>query len=300
MEAILQAMKNDAVDFTDASVGEGGRAGDTSPVTSRAIQLITMWFLIIFFAAGVTWLGFQVATHDYYRPGDEIGYNMGLIGSVMMLTLLSYPLRKHFAFMRRLGQMQYWFSMHMMLGIFGPLLVLFHSTFRIHSVNAGVALTCMLVVAGSGFIGRYAYRHIHRGLYGSKLTLHEIREELLGAKDEADSKLKNYPSVIFVLHRFQKYALQPGIPFAGKVWRFFSLPIRRQIANFRCRMIVSGHSREGREVCNLVLDYLYGVERAAQFKVFERIFALWHVTHIPLVYMLVATAIWHVIAVHMY
>jgi hypothetical protein len=48
------------------------------------------------------------------------------------------------------------------------------------------------------------------------------------------------------------------------------------------------------------MDYLYGVERAAQFKVFERIFALWHVIHIPLVYMLVATAIWHVVAVHMY
>lgn len=259
-----------------------------------------MWLLIISFVAGLTWLGFQVATHDYFKPGDDLGYNMGLIGGLMMLTLLMYPLRKHFAFMRRLGEMKYWFSMHMMFGIFGPLLVLFHSTFQIHSVNAAVALTSMLVVAGSGFIGRYAYRHIHRGLYGSKLTLHEIREELLGAKDEADSKLKNYPAVVVVLHRFQKYALHPGMPFTGKVLRFFALPIRRQIANFRCRMLVPDHSREGREVRNLVLDYLYGIERAAQFKVFERIFALWHVIHIPLVYMLVATAIWHVVAVHMY
>ena len=35
-------------------------------------------------------------------------------------------------------------------------------------------------------------------------------------------------------------------------------------------------------------------------KIFERIFSLWHVVHIPLVYLLVGTAIWHVIAVHMY
>lgn len=300
MEAALLALKNDEFDLTGVRVSADDRIRISFPVTLKTIQLFSMWLLIIAFVAGVTWLGFQVATHQFYEPGDDIGYNMGLAGGLMMLTLLIYPLRKHFAFMRRLGQMKYWFSMHMMFGIFGPLLVLFHSTFQIHSVNAAVALTSMLVVAGSGFIGRYAYRHIHRGLYGSKLTLREIREELLGAKDAADSKLRNYPAVIFVLHRFQKYALKPRMSLSGKVLRFFSLPIRRQIANFRCRMIVPGHSREGREVRNLVLDYLYGVERAAQFGVFERIFALWHVIHIPLVYMLVATAIWHVVAVHMY
>lgn len=298
MEAALVALRSDALDF--ASVGGGGPVSDSSLGTVKSIQSLLMGLFIIVFVGGVAWLGFQVATHDYYEPGDDVGYNMGLVGGLMMLTLLSYPLRKHFAFMRRLGQMKYWFSMHMMLGIFGPLLVVFHSAFEIHSVNAAVALTSMLVVAGSGFIGRYAYRHIHRGLYGSKMTLHEIREELLGRKDEADSKLRNYPAVIFILHHFQHYALRKGIPFTAKVWRFFSLPLRRQVANFRCRMIVPGYTREDRELRGLVLDYLYGVERAAQFRVFERIFALWHVIHIPLVFMLVATAIWHVVAVHMY
>jgi len=272
----------------------------TFALTRKSIQSVLMWTLTIAFTAGVAWLAWNVAHGDFYKPGDNLGYNMGLVGGLMMLTLLSYPLRKHFAFMRRLGQMKYWFSMHMMFGIFGPLLVLFHSTFRINSVNAGVALACMVIVAGSGFIGRYAYRHIHRGLYGSRLSLREIREELLGAKGEADSKLKHYPKVVFILHNFQAYALKPGMSFPAKTWRFFTLPVRRQMANYRCRRIVRGTSREGREVRTLLLDYLYGVERAAQFTVFERIFALWHVIHIPLVYMLVATAIWHVFAVHMY
>lgn len=278
----------------------GAHENDSSPVTAKGIQSFLMWVIGILFFAGVAWLGFQVVNHPFYEPGDDIGYNMGLAGGLMMLVLLSYPLRKHFAFMRRLGEMKYWFSMHMMFGIFGPLLVLFHSTFVIHSVNAAVALASMLVVAGSGFIGRYAYRHIHRGLYGSKMSLHEIREELLGRKDEADSKLKNYPAVIFILHGFQSYAARTEMSFVGKALRFFSLPFRRQIANFRCLMIVPRFSREDREVRALVLDYLYGIERAAQFQVFERIFALWHVIHIPLVFMLAATAIWHVVAVHMY
>jgi hypothetical protein len=33
---------------------------------------------------------------------------------------------------------------------------------------------------------------------------------------------------------------------------------------------------------------------------YERLFALWHVLHVPLVYMLVAAAIAHIVAVHMY
>ena len=300
MQAALNDLVVDGGNFAVTGFSEGEGRKSASKVDMKPLKSLLMWIIIVALTAGIIWLAIQVAGHDYYKPGDDIGYNMGLIGGLMMLTLLSYPLRKHFAFMRRVWQMKYWFSMHMMFGIFGPLLVLFHSTFVVHSINAAVALFSMLIVAGSGFIGRYAYRHIHRGLYGSKMSLREIREELLGAKDEADSKLKHYPAVIFILHHFQAYALSPRMTFMQKTWRFISLPFRRQYATMRCRMIVPGGSREGREIRQLVLDYLYGVERAAQFSVFERIFALWHVIHIPLLYMLAATAIWHVVAVHMY
>jgi hypothetical protein len=300
MQATLNTMQADSLDRPEAMLSDLMHSTTSSQTTVQTIKSFVMWFFTITTMSGVAWLAYQVATHNYYRPGDDIGYNLGLAGGLMMLTLLIYPLRKRFAFMRRIGEMRYWFGLHMMLGIFGPLLIIFHSNFQIHSVNAGVALFSMAIVAVSGFIGRYAYRHIHRGLYGSRLTLKEIREELLGAKDEADSKLKNYPGVIFVLHHFQRYALKPNMSLSAKVWRFFSLPFRRQIANYRCIRIVPNKSREGRQVRQMILDYLYSVERAAQFTAFERIFALWHVVHIPLVYMLVATAIWHVVAVHMY
>ncbi len=42
------------------------------------------------------------------------------------------------------------------------------------------------------------------------------------------------------------------------------------------------------------------VQRVAQFGVFERLFSCWHVLHVPLVYMMVLSAIAHVVAVHMY
>lgn len=258
------------------------------------------WVFGLLAASALTASGWVVAHGHYYKPGDEIGYNMGLVGALMMLALLVYPIRKNLKFAQRWGAIKYWFSLHMMFGIFGPLLVLFHSTFQIKSVNAGVAFFSMCIVAGSGFLGRFAYRKIHRGLYGSKLSLDELKNELFGSENEAESKLKNAPGVLMVLHRFHQYALETNPGMLGKAMRFLTLPLRRQGANLLCVLYMPVSSRESRECRQLVLDYLYAVERLAQFSVFERIFALWHVMHIPLVYMLAATAIWHVIAVHMY
>ena len=40
--------------------------------------------------------------------------------------------------------------------------------------------------------------------------------------------------------------------------------------------------------------------RVAQYTAYERVFALWHMAHLPFVYLLVISAIVHVIAVHAY
>jgi hypothetical protein len=50
----------------------------------------------------------------------------------------------------------------------------------------------------------------------------------------------------------------------------------------------------------LVQQYLQAVTRVAQFTAYERLFSLWHVAHIPFVYLLVISALVHVVAVHAY
>jgi hypothetical protein len=46
--------------------------------------------------------------------------------------------------------------------------------------------------------------------------------------------------------------------------------------------------------------YIKQVGRVAQFTLFERLFSLWHVLHMPLFFMMVISALFHVLAVHMY
>jgi hypothetical protein len=42
------------------------------------------------------------------------------------------------------------------------------------------------------------------------------------------------------------------------------------------------------------------IRRVAELGSYERLFSLWHVFHLPFFYILVVTALVHVLAVHMY
>lgn len=45
---------------------------------------------------------------------------------------------------------------------------------------------------------------------------------------------------------------------------------------------------------------LFAVVKVAHFTAYEKLFSLWHVAHIPFVYLLVLSSIVHVVAVHAY
>jgi hypothetical protein len=74
-----------------------------------------------------------------------------------MLLLLLYSVRKRVRWLARFGETRHWFRTHMMLGIVGPVLILYHCNFDLGDLNSKVALYCTLLVAGSGVLGRYLY-----------------------------------------------------------------------------------------------------------------------------------------------
>jgi hypothetical protein len=207
--------------------------------------------------------------------------------------------------MQGLGKLKYWFKIHMTLGVLGPTLVLFHTTFRLGSINATIAFYCMILVAGSGLIGRFVYTRIHKGLYGSRSTLKEAHEELAGSSGEVHSKLSFFPKVENKIKKFEHEALEKKRGFFAGVWFFLSFDVRRMWLAWQCKRYIhlklgASMSDVADEASALVNQYLLQIQTVAQFKKCEQIFSAWHVLHIPLMYMMVATAIFHVIWVHMY
>jgi hypothetical protein len=260
----------------------------------------------------VTW---QVSELGYFTSKDDFGYWLGVAGGVMMLLLFAYPLRKHARFMQRLGPLKYWFVVHMVFGIAGPLLILVHSTYKIGSMNAAIALTCMIVVALSGIVGRFLYRHIHRGFLGEKISLRELQLEAGFEQDAVKSRFYFAPDVEIRLLAFEAATLEGGTSLPAHLRRVFVLPVQQRLVYLRCRREVDmtldrvarhrGWPRKDlenrkRRARRLVRDYLSAVVNVAQFAAYDRLFSLWHVLHIPFVYVLVVSAIAHVVAVHVY
>ncbi len=258
---------------------------------------------------------YLICRHDWYTAGDYVGYYLGLVGGVMMLTLLTYPLRKYLQSFRNLGPVRHWFSYHMVLGVVGPVLVIAHSTFRLESTNATIAFICMVLVAASGIVGRFIYVRIHRGLHGEKLNFQELQAKAGFESEEMHSKLHFVPDVEQRLTQFQEYALKQDLGFGKATLRLFTLGTRRRIIYAHCAAELRRAMRERAKLrqwdrdkyrrrlgraTRLVEAFLASVQRVSQFELYERLFRLWHVAHVPLVYLLVLAGIAHVVAVHMY
>lgn len=112
---------------------------------------------------------------DYWRlkPGGSSGVVYGIIGSSMMTLMLVYSMRKRVKLFRRLGGLRLWLDFHIYCGVFGPALVILHSSFKVHGLVA-LSFWSMIVVALSGFVGRYLYVQFPRARSGDELTLQEV------------------------------------------------------------------------------------------------------------------------------
>ena len=266
--------------------------------------------LLAFVLAGFSiWVAFKVATGNYYTPRSNFGFYLGVTGSVMMLAMLAYPLRKRVRFLHRWGALKHWFRIHMIMGIIGPTLILFHSTFHLRSLNATIALVSMLGVVISGIIGRFVYTKIHHGLYGRRATLAELQEAFSTDSQDARSQLHFAPQVEQWLESFVRDSTQLDRSLTSHLFSPLTIGLRRHFLAFRCarelrRILKTERHPEFRqgaaEAVRLASSYLRESERVAQFSTYERFFSWWHVLHIPLIYILAACTIFHIVAAYMY
>ncbi|MGM9516768.1 hypothetical protein ACS5PK_21145 [Roseateles sp. DB2] len=246
---------------------------------------------------------------------SELGYWLGVSGGVSMLLLFAYPLRKRWRPMQRWGAARSWFAAHMVLGIAGPLLILLHCAFAIGSLNAGVALCSMLIVAGSGVVGRFLYLRTHRGLSGGLQGLQSVREELGLHHDEAQRRLAFAPQAEALIARFEARITPAALSQAGWAEAFVVLPWIRLRTEAQClqalhiamrrrsRELDWGPQRRRQEWLRLraTVQALFRTGlRVAQYERAVRLFALWHVLHLPFVYLMVLCAVVHIVAVHVY
>ena len=273
----------------------------------------------IVFAAAVAALlvfGWLASDEEYLTPKSGVGYWLGIYGSSAMLLLLVYSLRKRTKAFRVLGSIPTWFRVHMLLGIAGPVLILFHSNFALGALNSNVALFAMVIVALSGVVGRYLYGKIHMGLYGRKAEVNEILAEAELLRQSLEHGLQAADYIAEQLNAFtQRTAAKMPTGLFSSLWSGALLSVQsrwarnrmlgearhllRQDAKTHGWSIWERHKRFVR-IRQIVRTYCAAVIKAAELTFFERLFGLWHVFHLPLFFLMLLAGVVHVWAVHQY
>jgi len=148
--------------------------------------------ILVYLVAGAAVLAVLAAGADFYRTpllerahhegywqwkaGGSVGHKLGITGSSMMVLMLLYSVRKRVGALRRLGPLSRWLDVHICLGVYGPLLVVLHSSFKVQGLVA-LSFWSMVVVALSGVLGRYLYLQIPRTRAGEEVALAELEAE---------------------------------------------------------------------------------------------------------------------------
>lgn len=128
----------------------------------------------------VAWLGF--AAHRSPRfAGSPTGGVLAVGGSLLMLVPLAYMVAKRIrplrAWVTKRVSMRTLLSWHIYAGIAGPILVLLHTGHKFES-PLGIALTTMtLVVALSGFIGRFLLAQVSQEIREKRALLSHLERE---------------------------------------------------------------------------------------------------------------------------
>lgn len=257
----------------------------------KNISYSTLLFCLV--TGGVLLLGWLEKDEYWYQAENGIGYAFGIIGGSMMLLLLLYPARKYYKPMRHLFKVHHWFRFHMVFGVWGPCFVLLHSNFSLGSRNSTIALMSMLLVAGSGVIGRYVYQKLHRGLYGKQIEFAELDS------DYQQSKTQFAQSPFYTRDVQQTLSQIEADLTRGLVPLMVSLRARRKIRR------ISRQSRKQRpDVSAQSIEHwqvgLIKLKNIANHALYTRLFSLWHVLHLPIFIMMIITATVHIFVVHMY
>jgi len=258
--------------------------------------------------------GRQAQLGRLITPERGIGYILGIVGGSAMVLLLLYPARKRATWLRFIGGVPEWFRLHMILGVVGPICILFHANFSLGAANSNVALFCMLAVAGSGVVGRYFYTRLHAHLDGRQANLAEL-QNIADTLTQQTSVVSVLPDLLTAVEREEKHLLEPAHGPVGRLFHVVTVGIRAVFARWRLhRLIERAVAQAARQSPTLAAHAarlattarryadrrLDASRRVAEFRVYTRLFSLWHVLHVPLFIMLLIAGVVHVISVQIY
>lgn len=269
--------------------------------TIHQIVIIVLVLLVSITVATLLYLGYDYysipfeerhfhSLNQTFKASGIVGHGLGIIGSAFIIVgVFSYMLRKRLRLFSRVGILKHWLEFHIFLCTLGPILILFHTTFKFGGIVA-VSFWSMVAVFLSGIAGRYIYLQIPRSIEGKELTLIEIEEQ----KIEMNKQLRR--SVVLDESIYELIDTIPGKQ--GKNSGFWAKSSEERTALSRIKIELSQQAiprEKVREIVHVFKNQLALKRRIQRLATMQKLFSYWHVAHLPFALIMLVVMIIHIV-----
>ena len=245
--------------------------------------------------------------HRVLRPSGTVGLRLGMLGVALFLVIFIYPLRKRWRWLGSIGKTKHWLDFHSIIGITAPILITYHAAFKTGGL-AGWSYWIMVVVALSGFVGRYLYTQIPRTLQATDLAVGEIDAENNALSAELARQNVLEPGQLAALLDVPTSQQVRQMPLVTVLWTLTLLDMKRPILVSALRrrvlsageriltlggLFASGHPELEAVIANARRQAGLRTKIAFLDRI-RQMFHLWHVIHRPFSISFVALVLVHI------
>lgn len=230
---------------------------------------------------------FYHTKHEWFKAAGLFGQGLGVIGTLMMTVgVFLYIPAKKYGFLERFIRLKYLLDFHIFLCTLGPILILFHTTFKFGGIIS-IAFWSMVLVVLSGVIGRYIYLQIPRSINGRELSLQDIRSE--------EESLERGLSV---LEAYSPNLFQASINYHNPkkgLWsrRYYAYQFQSDLA--KSLEALSINPSEKKKILRANRAQMALKHKIERLEIMQKLFRYWHVAHRPFALIMLIIVILHVV-----
>lgn len=236
--------------------------------------------------------------HSHYnqlKPSGFIGHGLGILGSfLMVIGIIIYMLRKRSKRFRRFGLLKHWLEFHIFLCTLGPIMILFHTSFKFGGI-VSISFWSMVAVFLSGIIGRFIYIQIPRSIEGRELSLDEVKnmkmdiKSIISKQHDLDAETE---SIII-----ESTARITGHENTNLVSKYFKQrkQYRKNISNIKSNLKNKNlDKKEIASIIKVVKSEITLNNRIDRLDAMKNLFKYWHVAHLPFAIVMITIMIIHI------
>jgi len=229
-------------------------------------------------------------SNETLKPSGIIGHGLGIVGTFLIVFgVAMYFTRKRVKALSRLGSLKRWLEFHIFLCTLGPILILYHTSFKFGGIVA-ISFWSMVAVWLSGVIGRFIYIQIPRTIEGRELSLTEVRD----SKTDMDEILKGFYNLDEETSQVIMSAINNKTEGGGGF-------LKKYISDFNAvlsiKKVLKKHEfpkSQSKKITNLVKKEITLNRKIGRLVLMQKLFNYWHVAHLPFAFIMLIIMVIHV------